>query len=115
MGYRSWEDNEAENQVIVSHGMMILVTIMRLFKMPISDFDSLESLKNCEFVVLERDVDDAKYHISFTWAHGEEKRSGGLRQKPLEPRPIWNGDPEAELLTSVPRIVPAPIMVHRAA
>merc|ERR1712228_709568 len=78
--YRSWEDNVDDNHVVVGHGMMILVSLMRLFQFNIDEFDSFESLRNCEFVVLERPKDDAKYNISFTWASGEAKRYDGLRR-----------------------------------
>lgn len=101
--YRSWADNEHENHAIVCHGMMILVILMRFVKTDIDEFENYESLANCEFVVLERPDDDAKYSISFTWAEGEEKKHGGLRKKTLTDKPaheIWNGDPEADLLTS---------------
>jgi len=100
--YRSWEDNTTRNQVIVSHGMMILVMLMRLFRIPISEFTHLDSLKNCEFIVLERPPDDGKFGISFVWPPGEEKDYSGLRRKATKPDdesiPIWDGDPEAPLL-----------------
>merc|ERR1712039_596555 len=106
--YRSWEDNEADNQVIVSHGMMILVVVMRLFKLKISEFDSFASLTNCEFVVLEREPDDPKYEFKMTWGYESEPILGGLRKKEAEcdAQQIWNGDPDAPLLTSTPHSVP---------
>jgi len=100
--YRSWADNEHQNHVIVSHGMMILVTLMRLAKMDIDQFENFESLKNCELVVLDRPDDDPKYHVAFTWAEGEEKHHGGLRMKDKAQRKecptVCNGDPAAPLL-----------------
>merc|ERR1719335_330382 len=69
--YRSWEDNEHANHVIVGHGLMILVTLMRLLRLSINAFEQLDSLKKCEFVVLERPLDDPKFSIAFTWAMGE--------------------------------------------
>lgn len=101
--YRTWQDNEYHTHVIVGHGMMILVTLMRLFKYPVDDYEYFEALKNCELVVLERPPDDAKLSISYTWAPGEEKHYGGLRMKtrPAEDaNPIWDGDPDAPLLVS---------------
>jgi len=100
--YRNWLDNEHDNQVVVSHGMMIVVTIMRLFHMKIEHFDSFESLRNCEFVVLERPHNDPEYSISFTWAPGEEKRYGYLRTKPSTVSPalaLWDGSPDSPLIT----------------
>eukprot|EP00927_Polykrikos_kofoidii_P049874 TRINITY_DN43884_c0_g1_i1.p1 TRINITY_DN43884_c0_g1~~TRINITY_DN43884_c0_g1_i1.p1 ORF type:complete len:374 (+),score=68.31 TRINITY_DN43884_c0_g1_i1:74-1123(+) len=103
--YRSWEDNTIENHVIVGHGLMILVMLMRLMRMRVDEYSLLEPLNNCEFVVLERAIDVAKFSISYTWSKGEEKFFGGLRRK--EPsaqdrEPVWDGDPEAELLVSDP-------------
>jgi len=102
--YRSWEDNEEENEVFVGHGMMILVTLMRLLRLSVDEWEEIDALKNCEFVVLERTTEDPKYHIAYTWAEGEEKLFGGLRKKKkdMNPLPVWNGDPDAELLTSTP-------------
>jgi len=102
--YRSWEDNEHNNHVFVSHGMMILVILVRLMRMDIQKFECFESLKNCEFVVLERPNLDPKYDIAFTWAPGDEKHYHGLRVKDDDVLkngpPVWNGDPDAPLLTS---------------
>merc|ERR1711870_41782 len=42
--YRSFEDNSQRNLAIVGHGMMILVTLMRLFRIPVEEYESLESL-----------------------------------------------------------------------
>jgi len=105
--YRQWEDNEFENQVIVGHGLMNLVLLMRLCRIPVQDFNSLDSLKNCEFVVLTRPEDDTKLTIEYMWAPGEEKSYGDLRRmdasnvKCFFPE-IWDGDPAAPLLVSSP-------------
>eukprot|EP00933_Yihiella_yeosuensis_P069312 TRINITY_DN75712_c0_g1_i1.p1 TRINITY_DN75712_c0_g1~~TRINITY_DN75712_c0_g1_i1.p1 ORF type:complete len:168 (-),score=23.22 TRINITY_DN75712_c0_g1_i1:70-573(-) len=104
--YRSWEDNACENQVMVGHGMMILITIMRMFKYEVEEFITFESLKNCEFIVCERrSDDDPNYHISYTWSSGSDKLPGGLRRKPdvspAEGVDIWNGDPDAPLLQNL--------------
>jgi len=108
--YRAWERNEAKNQVVVSHGMMILVTLMRFLRMEVDVYEDLEPLKNCEFVVLERPADDPLYSIAFAWPAGEEKHMGDLRTKPTQGeklhRELWNGDPAAPLLSS--RNVPEP-------
>eukprot|EP00932_Pfiesteria_piscicida_P010562 SRR837773.21534.p2 GENE.SRR837773.21534~~SRR837773.21534.p2 ORF type:complete len:304 (+),score=112.59 SRR837773.21534:105-914(+) len=101
--YRSWEYNRAPNMVFVSHGMMILVIIMRLMRIKIREFTELELLTNCEFVVLEREPHDPKFKCAFTWRHGKEREPGGLRRKPpMAPTPIWDGSPEAPLLQSTP-------------
>jgi len=100
--YRTWNDNLANNHVIVGHGMMILVTLSRLLRVPSDEFVDLDRLTNCEFIVLERPIDDAKFHISYTWCEGKPKDPKGLRRNPDAPpkMAIWNGDPEEPLLTS---------------
>jgi len=102
--YRNWEYNRAPNEVIVCHGMMILVIIMRLMRIPIEEFCDLELLTCSEFVVLERKPNDPKFSYAFTWQHGQEKRLGGPRrkEKPLPPVPIWDGSPDGKLLESKP-------------
>lgn len=102
--YRSWEDSAFENIVVVSHGLMILVMLMRILRFPVDMFDELASLDNCEFVVLERAMNEAEMQVSYTWREDEEKDYRGLRRKePSRPvTAIWNGDPEAETLTSEP-------------
>lgn len=103
--YRSWDDNEDENLVIVSHGLMIIVTLMRLMRWPSEDFDCLQSPRYCEFVVLERPPDSPMYDIAFTWAAGEDRAYKGLRRREnaaRPPVPIWDGDPDAELFCSSP-------------
>eukprot|EP00928_Gymnodinium_smaydae_P017042 TRINITY_DN16483_c0_g1_i1.p1 TRINITY_DN16483_c0_g1~~TRINITY_DN16483_c0_g1_i1.p1 ORF type:complete len:397 (+),score=81.72 TRINITY_DN16483_c0_g1_i1:213-1403(+) len=101
--YRSWLDNQSANLVIVSHGMMILVILMRLFRIPIDEFDTLDSLKNCELVVCERPEDDTKFGITYTWPQGESQNRGGLRRKPsnLRELKVWSGDPSAPLVESI--------------
>lgn len=98
--YRSWEDNTSENNVIVSHGAMILVLIMRFFRMPVQAYDELGPLKNGELLVLEREPDNPKFEIAFTWAPGEEKNCDGLRKKEALDHPLWDGNPNAPLIRS---------------
>eukprot|EP00439_Symbiodinium_sp_Y106_P046606 s4455_g5.t4 len=51
---QSFADETAENHVIVGHGTMLMVMLMRFFQLPVGDFDFYKSLQNCEFVVCER-------------------------------------------------------------
>lgn len=101
--YRRWEDNTKQNHVIVGHGMMIALMLVRLFRWSIEEWHIIDSLKNCEFVVLERPADDSYYHISCTWAGGEEKDYRGLRKKSVEPEVnnVWDGSEDAPFIQSV--------------
>jgi broad specificity phosphatase PhoE len=100
--YRYWTDSSDNNQVIVGHGMMILMMLMRLMRFSIAEWEGFESLSNCEFVVLERAADDAKYHISYTWqGGGQPKDTEGLRRKcPKKEVVIWDGNPDAPLFSN---------------
>ena len=100
--YRNWNDNRAKNHVIVGHGMMILVTLSRLLRMPVDELLDLDPLTNCEFIVLERPIDDAKFNIAYTWCKGKQKDPKGLRRNANAPPKmvIWSGDPQEALLTS---------------
>merc|ERR1712032_558180 len=102
--YRDWHDNKAKNMVIVGHGTMILVTLMRLLRFTVDEFENLDPLQNCEFIVLERPPEDAKFHISYTCCEDQPKVTEGLRRLSPSKRPqvqqIWSGDPDEPLLTS---------------
>lgn len=101
--YRSWEDNTHTNQVIVGHGMMILSLIMRLMRFSIEEWENMDSLQNCEFVVLSHPPDDGKYAIECTWAGGQPKSQGvGMRQKAPSSSSveIWDGHPDSPLLVN---------------
>jgi len=102
--YRSWHDNTKTNEVIVGHGTMILVTLMRLLRLTVDDFGNLDHLQNCEFVVLERPPDEPLFHISYTWCEDQPKVTEGLRRlspsNQRQKQQIWNGDPDEPLLSS---------------
>lgn len=104
--YRRWEFSRERNLVIISHGLYILVFLMRLFRYSLDELYSLEKLRNCEMVVLERPDNGSFYDIAYTWCPGSQKDFGGLRKRPAElnqqPQEIWDGDPEADLLVSQP-------------
>lgn len=101
--YRRWERNRARNEVIVGHGIMTLVMIMRLLRIPIIEYNNLDFLGNGELVVLERTADNPKYQISYLWPHAKEKEVGGLRRgNKIRYDPIWDGNPDAPMLVSTP-------------
>lgn len=111
--YRSWQDNADDNHVVVGHGMMILMLLMRLMRYSIAQWEAFDSLSNCELVVLERPPDDGKYQVAYTWQGGGEPDPNGLRKKPAgtvipDDIEIWDGDPDALPLTSAPRRIMTP-------
>mmetsp|Transcript_66138 Transcript_66138/g.184157 ORF Transcript_66138/g.184157 Transcript_66138/m.184157 type:complete len:355 (-) Transcript_66138:255-1319(-) len=102
--YRSWAGNQEKNHIFVSHGTMILVTLMRFLKLDVAMWDKLETLKNCEFVVLEREPDNPLFDVAFTWAPGEEKFMEGFRIRTTQcegsDKDLWDGSPDAPPLVS---------------
>jgi len=105
---QSFADETAENHVIVGHGTMLMVMLMRFFQLPVGDFDFYKSLQNCEFVVCERKKDDPKFELSYTWPPGEDKNYAGLRFKTeeLPQKEIWDGNLDSCMLsheTEVPK------------
>merc|ERR1712032_1269746 len=92
--YRRWEDNNKANHVLVGHGMMLVLLLKRFFRWSIDEWARIDGLKNCEFVVLERPVDDAFFQLAYTWAGGEEKLLRNMRKKKEyeeEDENIWDG------------------------
>eukprot|EP00762_Andalucia_godoyi_P001082 ANDGO_01985.mRNA.1 Phosphoglycerate mutase-like protein AT74H len=55
--------NKAENYILVSHGLLIRLFLMRYFHLTVSEFESMENLHNCQMVVLEKDS-TGRYQIS---------------------------------------------------
>lgn len=102
---RQWEDNTYENYVVVGHGTMHLVLLMRLFRangtggsqVCATEFNSFEKLDNTEIICLERPDDDTRFSVAFSWRPGHEKDFGGLRKKKGagEHVAIWDGRPES--------------------
>lgn len=99
---RTWEDNTYENCLIVSHGLMIRVLLMRMFGSPIGDFRNFRSLRHGEMVVLERADDARDFKIAYTWEPGGEKEYGGWLNGNGDQMhdAVWSGDPKAPLLKS---------------
>merc|ERR1712176_1642613 len=76
---------------------------MRLLRLTVLEWELLERLENCEFVVLERPPDDGIFSIAFTWRGGHPKDYGGLRSKQHSGNKnlqVWTGDKRARLVTS---------------
>lgn len=90
--YRLWQAPKEENYIIVSHGLMILVFMMRFLMMTTNEFKALAPLDNCEMVLLEKNVKNNWYDRIYSIRKGE--RTPGLRK--LDPHPgeddeVWDG------------------------
>jgi len=104
--YRSFSSNVYDNCVVIGHGNMILMTLMRMMKIGFEEYTTLDSLHNCEFVVLERPKEHGRYAIAYSWIGGQEKNTDGLRHSfdALAPvLEVWDGSPDAPLFDSMAR------------
>jgi len=50
--------NYPENVLIVSHGLTIRLFLMRWFHWSVEEFERLHNPKNCQIIILEKQVDD---------------------------------------------------------
>lgn len=101
--YHRWEHSREENLVVVSHGVFLLVFLMRLFRYSIDEYYMLDRLQTTEIICMERTEDQRFFDLSFTWPAGQSQDFGGLRKKTKDmpvPIKVWDGDPEADLLVS---------------
>jgi broad specificity phosphatase PhoE len=58
--------NFPRNVIIVTHGMTSRLILMRWFHMTVETFEQLANPRNCEFYVLQRNVEDDKYSLITT-------------------------------------------------
>ena len=47
-----------ENVLIVTHGITLLVFLMRWFHWSVEEFESLDNLRYCQIVIMEKDADE---------------------------------------------------------
>lgn len=50
--------NYPENVLIVSHGMTIRLFLMRWFHWSVEEFESLHNPKNCQIIIMEKQIDN---------------------------------------------------------
>eukprot|EP00929_Paragymnodinium_shiwhaense_P024766 TRINITY_DN15141_c0_g1_i1.p1 TRINITY_DN15141_c0_g1~~TRINITY_DN15141_c0_g1_i1.p1 ORF type:complete len:367 (-),score=36.48 TRINITY_DN15141_c0_g1_i1:108-1208(-) len=105
--YRRWEFSQEGNLVLVTHGLFILVFLMRLFRYTTEEFYELDAIGNCELVVLERCAEGAFYDVAFTWPVDNQRDHRGLRKNPAAVKQknglrtdLWDGDLKAPLIES---------------
>jgi broad specificity phosphatase PhoE len=103
--YRRWEFTRELNTVIISHGLFILIFVMRLFRYSVEELYTITGLKNGEMVVIERPGDSMFFKISYTIVPGEDPVPWDKRprnEKPSVEQKIWMGDIRAPPLSSKP-------------
>jgi broad specificity phosphatase PhoE len=89
--YRCWQQKREDNYVVVGHGVMLLILLMRFFGMSIDDYYALESLDNCEIIVLEKNQEEW-YDTVISYRDNKPKHIGLRRkQATLELQECWDG------------------------
>ncbi|KKY17711.1 putative phosphoglycerate mutase family domain protein [Phaeomoniella chlamydospora] len=105
---RFGEDDFASVCVLVTHGLMTRVFLMKWFHFSVEYFEDLRNINHCEFVVMKRNMDNGKYilqnHLR-TWSELRMEREArgqtgffvpsnpGLGDSSVPVRRRWGGCP----------------------
>ncbi|KAL9129344.1 MAG: hypothetical protein Q9217_002182 [Psora testacea] len=90
------EEDFASVCVLVTHGLMTRVFLMKWYHFSVEYFEDLRNVNHCEFVVMELNEGSGKYVLQNqlrTWSEMREERANS-RQEPQSPIPIrkkWGG------------------------
>lgn len=81
--------------VLVTHGLMTRVFLMKWYHFSVEYFEDLRNVNHCEFVVMKKDPKSEKYILQNqlrTWSELKEKRES-LSASPIPVRKTWGGCP----------------------
>ena len=90
------EDDFASVCVLVTHGLMTRVFLMKWYHFSVEYFEDLRNINHCEFVVMKLDNGNGKYSLQNqlrTWSELKRERENS-RQEPSSPVPMrkrWVG------------------------
>ncbi|KAK2750959.1 hypothetical protein FQN57_000034 [Myotisia sp. PD_48] len=76
------EDDFASVCVLVTHGLMTRVFLMKWYHFSVEYFEDLRNINHCEFVVMQKDPDNGKYHLETklrTWSELKIERELAAR------------------------------------
>ena len=97
------EDDFASVCVLVTHGLMTRVFLMKWYHFSVEYFEDLRNVNHCEFVVMKLNEGNGKYELKNqlrTWSElrrekeREQERQEGNATKPASPVPVrkrWGG------------------------
>ncbi|EED19515.1 phosphoglycerate mutase family domain protein [Talaromyces stipitatus ATCC 10500] len=96
------EDSFASVCVLVTHGLMTRVFLMKWYHFSVEYFEDLRNINHCEFVIMEKNPDNGKYVLQNklrTWsALRQEKEEERKREEASAPKGNTPGHlPEAEV------------------
>lgn len=106
------EDDFASVCVLVTHGLMTRVFLMKWYHWSVEYFEDLRNINHCEFVVLKLNPDNGKYVLQNnlrTWSEMKKEKELGIQQErvskglsaapvpseaPVPARRRWGGCPD---------------------
>ncbi|KAJ9353547.1 hypothetical protein DTO027B9_5249 [Paecilomyces variotii] len=93
------EDDFASVCILVTHGLMTRVFLMKWYHFSVEYFEDLRNINHCEFVVMKKNPDNGKYVLQNklrTWSElkkeKELERELELAEKGLKPAPVTPSD-----------------------
>ena len=92
------EDDFASVCVLVTHGLMTRVFLMKWYHFSVEYFEDLRNVNHCEFVVMRKDEDNGKYILQNqlrTWSELRKERAAmAAPPSPVPVRKRWGGCPD---------------------
>ena len=91
------EDSFASVCVLVTHGLMTRVFLMKWYHFSVEYFEDLRNVNHCEFVVMKLNPDNGKYVLQNqlrTWSELRRERKNSRVLEPESPIPVrkkWEG------------------------
>ena len=110
--WRRFEENDfASVCILVTHGLMTRVFLMKWYHFSVEYFEDLRNVNHCEFVVMKRSLDSGKFILQNqlrTWSELKRERAArgsvshvnhasaslGVGDHPIPQRRRWEGCPE---------------------
>ncbi|KAI9870545.1 MAG: hypothetical protein M1830_004114 [Pleopsidium flavum] len=92
------EDDFASVCVLVTHGLMTRVFLMKWYHFSVEYFEDLRNVNHCEFVVMKKNQDNGKYILQNqlrTWSElRKERMAAAAPPSPIPVRKRWGGCPD---------------------
>ena len=82
--------------VLVTHGLMTRVFLMKWYHFSVEYFEDLRNVNHCEFVVMKKNPENEKYILQNqlrTWSELKKERES-IPQSPVPVRKKWGGSPD---------------------
>jgi len=91
------EDGFASVCVLVTHGLMTRVFLMKWYHFSVEYFEDLRNVNHCEFVVMKKNKENGKYILQNqlrTWSELRKERPAAAPPSPVPVRKRWGGCPD---------------------